>query len=426
MTTFSTAASPQPRLSDQALLERLAAGALAGQLDLELCEDLAQRLLALGQAGAAARWQGWSLVSPDRDRLLKGLGEATFLLLPAAADSVATAPGSRPTGWQTLATHLDQGAPAAVLEAAVREVLLEPLPARALVLSSCDQLLEAGAPQASLSLLARLLAQGEADTALCNRLAWTHRAIDDAGRAELWCRRSLAIEPAQPLMWFQLARVLVDGGVHDEALDCAEAGLRFAPGHPWGLKLRLRSLALVGGWYTYDRLLELQAVPPDQPFMAELASRRPPARAGLARRRPADPPLDLRLRLRGLLRSLEGPVLLVHGRNAEALIWLAAMEVLPRGLEVVPIASRDPLRVAAALSAAGLPVALEHSRHALWQLDQASLVVLERPSGSRLPLQLGRWLHGSALVLAPTGLVNLPQRRSGGLAGWELFRGQLS
>lgn len=419
-TTPTETTSVEAPLSDQALLERLAAGLLAGQFELELCEELAQRLLAQGQAAPAARWQGWSLVPPDRDRLLKGLGEATFLLLPTER---AMSGSAGPTAWQALATHLDEGAAPELLEAAVRAVLAEPLPSRALVLSSCDRLLEAGSPQASLGLLALLLEQGETDTALCNRLAWSHRAINDVGRAELWCRRSLAIETAQPLMWFQLARLLVEGGSHDEGLECAEAGLLFAPSHPWGLKLRARALATVGGWRTFDRLRELQAVPPDETFMAQLASLRPPARTGLARQRPAELPLDLRLRLRGLLRGLKGPALLVHGRSAEALVWLAAMEVLPKGLQVLPVASRDPLRVAENLASAGLAVAAEQSCHALWQLEQADLVVLERPSGRRLPLGLGPWLSSSAMVLAPVGLVRLPDRQIGRLGGWVLFRG---
>ncbi len=413
-------AGAETPLSDQALLERLAAGLLNGPFELELCEQLAQRLLAQGQAGPAARWQGWSLVPPDRERLLKGLGEATLLLL-STQRTISASTG--PTAWQELTRHLDEGAGPAPLAAAVRAALAEPLPTRALVLSSCDRLLAAGSPQASLGLLARLLAQGEPDTALCNRLAWSHRAIDDAGRAELWCRRSLAIETAQPLMWFQLARLLVEGSTHDEALECAEAGLRFAPSHPWGLKLRARALATVGGWRTLERLSELQALPDDEAFMLGLARLRPSARTGLARRRPADPPLDLRLRLRGLLRGLKGPALLVHGRSAEALVWLAAMELLPLGLQVQPVASRDPLRVAETLAAVGLAVTGERSRHALWQLDRADLVVLERPSGCRLPLHLGPWLRSSALVLAPAGLVWLPERQIGRLGGWELFRG---
>jgi hypothetical protein len=56
-------------------------------------------------------------------------------------------------------------------------------------------------------------------------------------------------------------------------------------------------------------------------------------------------------------------------------------------------------------------------------LEQADLVVLERPSGRRLPLRLGPWLSSSALVLAPVGLVRLPDRQIGRLGGWVLFRG---
>ena len=419
-TRSSKPAGLEPPLSDQALLERLAAGLLAGLFELELYEELALRLLAQGEAGPAARWQGWSLVPPNRDRLLKGLGEASFLLLPAER---AISGSTGPTAWQALVTQLDAGAEPALLEAAVRAVLAEPLPTRAVVLPLCDRLLAVGMPQASLGLLVPLLAQGEPDSALCNRLAWSHRAIDDAGRAELWCRRSLAIDRAQPLMWFQLARLLVEGGTHDEGLECAEAGLMFAPSHSWGLKLRARALATAGGWRTLDQLGQVQALPPDEVFMAGLARLRPAARTGLGRQQPLEPPLDLRLRLRGLLRDLKGPVLLVHGRTAEALVWLAAMEVLPMGLQVLPVASRDPLRVTETLAAAGLAVAAERSRHALWQLERADLVVLERPTGCRLPLHLGPWLRRSALVLAPSNLVWLPEREIGRLGGWVLFRG---
>jgi hypothetical protein len=126
--------------------------------------------------------------------------------------------------------------------------------------------------------------------------------------------------------------------------------------------------------------------------------------------------------LRTLLRQVSSPVALVHGRSGDSLQWLLESGIWSEPPELLPVGSRDPLRVQA-LSAGGFSVQPERSVRHLAALDGLELIVVERPPGKHLPLGLGAALRSSALVLAPVGLVLMGDRRLGSHGGWELFAG---
>ncbi len=414
--------------TDQALLERLGHAITAAEPAAADCEALADRLMAAGAAAAAARWRSWSLLPPSMPELLQGLGEAVFLLSEDPPMEVLATTGLG-EGWRHLLAQLDGGAAPEALEHQVGALVAQPLPARELLEDLASRLEDAGAARAALILLQtlwqRLPATLPPEPVLCNRLARLQRRCGDERQAELWCRLSLRVLPAQPLVWFQLAKALLEQGAADEALEGAEAGLAHAPGHPWGLKLRANSLVAMGGWHSLGALERLGGLPADRQFLDHLAPGRQRFARVLERLRPAavSPlPLEARLRLHHRLQDLRGPVLLLHGRGASCLLWLRQMNLWPEALEVQPLASRDPCLVAERLNQAGIRVHPEGTLRQIGELAEApGLLVLERPVAARLPLALGPLLRQGAAILAPVGWLDLPQRPVERHGGWEWF-----
>lgn len=410
-------------IPDQDLLERLAAAAASGTADPDDCEQLAARLTALGASAAAARWRSWGLLAPDGERLRAEIERARRWLAgesSAAQQVVEVAP---PAGWLQLEQRLAEAAGPTELEflawqlrPALTDGAVEPL------LELSQRLVQAGAPRAALVLLDPLMPAGRQEPRIANRLAEVQRACGNGVQAELWSRLSLRVQPRQPFVWFQLARLLLEEGAPDEALGCAEAGLLYAPGQPWGLKLRARALVASRGWWSYDRLAQAGALPEDPQFRAHLEAERARYRrqARLGLRRPAPPGLEERLRLRGLLRPIEAPVLLVHGRSGEPLRWLLEAGVWSQPPPVVPHASRDPLRLVEELTAAGFVVQPEQPLLQLAELGTVGLLVVDRAVGRRLPRLLAEPLRRARLVLAPQGLLALAGRPLLRCAGWEL------
>ena len=429
----STLASSDLASGGLALLERLEASLSQGEPGADDCEALADQLLAIGAGAASARWRSWALLPPVAGTLQRELAEARWLLLGAESAAAAL-----PPQWSELQQRLEGGAPAAELLALVRA-----LPSAAVQPPELEQqwrlewsrrLQRAGAPQAALALLDPWMPEARRQAPLAQQLAELQRQCGQIQQAELWSRISLRLNPQQPLLWFLLARLLLDQGVLDEALQAAETGLEQAPGHPWGLKLRLNSLAAAGGWHSFDRLVQAGALPADPAFVEALAAqrRRYRRRARLGRGTPAPLGLDERLRLRALLRRHDGPVVVLHGRSGAALQWLQQQGVWGELPELQPCGSRDPLRLAAQLTAAGFVVRPEQPLSALAMLQKPAeqpsaeqrpaLLLIERPAGRRLPLPLAALLQQAPLLLAPKGLLRLPQRRLlGQQAGWELF-----
>lgn len=405
---------------EDGLLERLAAALERGEPEPETCEAMADQLLALGAGGAAARWRSWALLPPAAEVLHQGLAEARRLLGGAPEEA-----SPLPPAWSALVQALEAGAPAQRLAALARELrdaAGPAAPAQPQRLELSRRLQRAGAPQAALVLLDPLMPAAVADAVLAQRLAELQRECGNAQQAELWSRLSLRLEPRQPLLWFLLARVLLDQGVLDEALHCAETGLMQAPGHAWGRKLRLNSLAAAGGWHSVAQLCKAGELPADPAYVSGLEAQRRRYRRRLGRAEPPPLGLEARLRLRALLRGQPGPLLLLHGRSGEALQWLQRQGIWSELPEVQPLGSRDPLRLAECLGGAGFRLGPERPLSALAQLSEpAALLVIERPVGRRLPRQLAASLERASLLLAPRGVLRLPQRRLGQHGGWELF-----
>jgi tetratricopeptide (TPR) repeat protein len=409
--------------TDRDLLDRLAAEVLAGEPDPSDCDLLAERLVAVGATAAAARWRTWGMLPAATDQLLEAIGEASLQLLEGGGSLRARSPMSET--WRSLQQRLDEGAPPAELEGWVQRLKDDPTPGKEALMELSQRLLAAEAPRAALAALDPLMREAVVDALLANRLAQVQRACGNTHQGELWSRLSLKAQPDQPLVWFQLARLLLDQGVLDEGLECAEAGLGYAPSHPWALKLRANALATSRGWHTYERLRERGGLPADADFVASLDAERSrfQRRSTLGRRRPEPLALDARLRLRSLLKPVKEPIGLLWARSGEALRWLLEAGAWSTPPEVIPHASRDPFRVAEELTAAGFTVRAERPLRRLNDLERIDLTVIERPPGHRLPLLLGSQLRGPGLVLAPVGLVRLSERCLGRCGGWELFAG---
>ena len=413
--------------SDRDLLERLQASALADGPEAADCEALADRLVATGASALAARWRSWGLLPPEPARLLQGVEDArTHLDEGGLEHGNGRGEPPLPESWRALQQRIADGASAQELEQEVRQRSEEPLPDRDARLEMGEQLLAAGAPRAALLTLDPLMREAPGDGPLCKRLAGVQRACGNAHQAELWSRLSLRADPNQPLLWFQLARLLLDQQVIDEALECAETGLGMAQAHPWGLKLRANCLLASRGWHTYGLLRERGALP-DDPTFVEALNRQMQAWEKRSHRSaagtPPPLPLDARLQLRTLLRATAGPVVLIHGRSGAALRWLLDGGAWTEPPEVLPLASCDPLRVAASLGAGRFSLQPERPLRELRAVREVGMIVLERPPGRWLPRVLAERLHSKTLLLAPLGLVRLAERRLGRHGGWELFAG---
>jgi len=415
---------------DQALLEQLADDLPEEEL-LGLCGRLADRLLREGWTAEAARWRTFSLVPSSVDERRGALDQARRRLEgpPPAPGLEALTPADLPPGWRDLLEHLRAQPTTPVPVELLRTALAGEAPAEAVQLGMADLCLALDHDGVAELLLRRLAARTGLEPPACNRLGVTAFRRGDAWQAERWFRTSLRQEVAQAVVWFELARVLRLQRQHDEALEAAEAGLGYAPGHPWGLKLRVRILLEVGGWRTLQVLEELGATPDDDE-LRQACSRSPLARLQ-AWRRPAPPApgLAVRLPLRQRLQAV-GRLEVIHGRRLAPLLWARSHDLLPAGLPVQPWASRDPVAVKERLEEAGL---VPETERGLWSAEttppveppagRQRLVLLERGRDRLLTLVLGSgWLPG-AWLLQPVGLtlpapgVEVVLRQQ----GWELL-----
>ena len=418
-----------PGHDDQALLEALALPLAAGEPPRpDHCEALADRLMLAGAGAAAARWRSWALLPPAPSQLLAALGEATFVLCEPA--------GEQHGAWAPLIAALDQNPTPQALDALVVSALQAKavLPPLDVVEAVVGRLEQAGAPRAALRLLEVMWLEqrqlGVNAPALCNRMARLWRQLGDLYQAELRFRLSLEQLPEQQLVWFQLAKLLLDQREPERALSCAEQGLHCYPGHDWGLKLRVHALRAMGGWASL-RLLQQQGLwPADADLGAALSrelDRADERNRRLQRWAGRVGPVggqDLQS-LAGELGAKGGAVVVLQGRRAQPVTWLARQGVWPADRRVQPVASRDPWQVREALMAAGCVVAEELPLTEVRLGPRPALVVLERPWQGALPLELGPWMRDPEVAwLAPAGWLQPAAHQLRWCeAGWRLWVG---
>ena len=380
---------------------------------LELCEQLANSLLGIGAAGPAARWRTLSIVGPSLTQLAPAL-EHTRQELRALGLSQPSDPPEQQAGQQ----------PQDLLAVVHRALAAEAgLPHAAVVADWVRSLLAAGYDAAALALLERQARSSELRQEHCNAVASLLLQLGQSWQAERWLCTSLTHNRRQPRPWFQLARLLLDQGVLDEALEAVQQGLSIDPGSNWGRNLRARILLIGGSWRSYDRLAaNADALPANQPAQLELQRLRGRwARGGFGSGSPLSLPLPQRLQLRRLLPA-EGLVVLLHGHHADPLCWLLEQGVLSEGMAVQPLASREPLLMAEKLAAAGFRARSEQPAALMKQLaaedgEPVELMVLQRPWSASLPTSLGGLLPRTKCLLSPAGMLAPPQFAL--LAAWQ-------
>ena len=245
-------------------------------------------------------------------------------------------------------------------------------------------------------------------------------------RAEWWYRTSLHQVPSQHMVWFPLAKVLLWQEAWDEALWAAEQGLRLSPGHPWGLKLRLQALRASGALDTLGRLAAVGGLPDGEeetPFLEAMAARKRRVESLASRPAPPDLPMVEKIRLRGLMARRPPLWIVLHGRSAGPLAVARAAGLLPEGLHLQPIASRDPLALRDSLKDFPVEIEAEEPCPVLQELRNIALVVIHRPHRRSLPRALIKLLHDGVPFLAPAGWM-LPSAGHVRLlhhCGWELW-----
>ena len=378
-----------------------------------LCEQLANSLLGIGATGQAARWRTLAIVGPSLTQLAPAL-EHTRQELRALGLSQPSDPAEQQAGQL----------PQDLLKAAHRALAAEAaLPHAGLVADWARSLLAAGDGAAALALLERQARSSELHPEHCNAVASLLLQLGQAWEAERWLCTSLTNNRRQPRPWFQLARLLLDQGVLDEALEAVQQGLSIDSESDWGRNLRARILLTGGSWRSYDSLVaNADALPANQPAQLELQRLRGRwARGGFGAGLQLSLPLPQRLELRRLLPA-EGLVVLLHGHHADPLCWLLEQGVLREGMAVQPLASREPLLMAERLAAAGFSARSEQPAVLMKQLaaeagEPVELMVLQRPWSAGLPISLGGLLPRLKRLLTPAGLLTPPQFAP--LATWE-------
>ena len=371
-----------------------------------LCEQLANSLLGIGATGPAARWRTLSIVGPSPTQLAPALDHTRQEL--------------RAFGLSSPSDPAEQD----LLTAAHRALAAEAaLPHAGLVADWARSLLAAGDGAAALALLERQARSSELRPEHCNAVASLLLQLGQGWQAERWLCTSLTHNRRQPRPWFQLARLLLDQGVLDEALEAVQQGLSIDAESDWGRNLRARILLTGGSWRSYDSLVaNADALPANQPAQLELQRLRGRwARGGFGSGSLLSLPLPQRLELRRLLPA-EGLVVLLHGHHADPLCWLLEQGVLREGMAVQPLASREPLLMAERLAAAGFSARSEQPAALMKQLaaekgEPVELMVLQRPWSAGLPISLGGLLPRVKRLLAPAGLLTPPQFAP--LAAWQ-------
>lgn len=417
-------------MSDRALLEAIAQPLAAGELpSAEACEAVADRLMLAGAGGAAARWRSWALLPPEHEQLLAALGEATFVLCEPEDDDQAA--------WAPVLSALEHPASAETLDALVSTALQAAggLPPLEVAEGLVGRLEQAGAARAALRMLEVMWLEqrsfGLTAPALCNRMGRLWRQLGDPYQAELRFRLSLDQVPEQPLAWFQLAKVLLEQGLPDRALFCAEQGLLGHPGHDWGLKLRIHALRAMGGWASLEALQQQGLWPADLELCAaverDLAAARIKEQRARRLRAQAAPPVSEELRQwAAAISARPGPLVLLQARSGAAVGWLIQTGLWPADRRVQPVASRDPWRVRQELLEAGASVGDEQQLVDACSATKPVAVVLSRAAHGALPLALKPWLDDPAITwIAPTGLVRPPAAPPAWRgAGWMAWGGR--
>jgi len=130
-----------------------------------------------------------------------------------------------------------------------------------------------------------------------------------------------------------------------------------------------------------------------------------------------------KIRLRTLLCDRPPCWAVLHGRSAGPLAMARDAELLPEGLEIHPIASRDPLALRACLSDYRLDLRAEEPLPVIPSLPPLGLVVIHRSQRRSLPRALSLLLRDRVPVLAPAGWVHPSTGHTRLLVhcGWELW-----
>lgn len=382
-------------------MEELLKAVKTEPVQAEAFEAVADHLMGLGYAALAARWRSWALLPPEASQR------------DAAVDD--------------LRRHLVSGArePGALLSA---ENGAETDPE--LLLREAQGLLEGGHAEAARVAITRLARLTGLPPALCHQAGQLAREAGEPAEAERWFRTGLRQAPGQPLPWFALARVLLDLEAADEALAAAEQGLQLAPGHRWGRNLRMLALERCGAGCTLVRLAEAGGLPdlPRTTGVVEGWARR--LRRLERCRWPQVPPLPLGVRLELHRRLASRPPLwvMLHGHGAGPLALARSADLLPQGLRVQPLASRDPFGLRQSLEGFPLELLAEKPARVLSRLPPLGLAIVHRRAQRTLPHRLRDLLESDVPLLAPVGLFSAEALRIGvpkqiwlRHGGWELF-----
>ena len=371
-----------------------------GEMDQPSFSGLADCLMAAGMAAEASRCRAWGLLEPSEAEWKQALRQwdsvfrdDVFRESDESLNQTGTGPSSGP-----VTPNQDPGQ-------------TELLQIQALV----DQ----GRLQEACDKLGRLSHQQGLPPNLCNRMAMLLAQKGDAWEAERWYRTSLASQIQQPQTWFGLAANLLDQHVADEALEACQIGLELNPSHPWGLKLRQRTLIELKAGFALEQLqLDHQLPFPMDPETLEALKQEP---------RLVELNLSLpdRLAWRHALRKRSSTIWTIGLQSPAILERLASQELFGSDLRIMAFGCANPERFQQSLASLSFHLDAFAPTYQLSQcLEKPGLAIIGLLKQSCCPLALAACLsnHAISLFVRESEIMDPPGRqRLLEKAGWTLW-----
>ena len=376
-----------------------------GDLDQPSFSGLADCLMAAGMAAEASRCRSWGLLEPPESEWKQALRQWDSSFQEAAFQDPS---------FQDSHQSLDQPGP----EPSSKPAAPSRDPEQTELLH-IQALVDQGRLQEACDHLGQLSHQLGLPPNLCNRMAMLLEQKGDAWESERWYRTSLSSQTQQPQAWFALAANLLSQNVADEALEASQLGLELHPRHPWGLKLRQRSLTELKAGFDLEQLQREDQLPfPIDPETLE-ALKQEPSWGDF------NVSLPQRLAWRHALRKSSSTVWTIGLQSPTILERLASLELFGSDLRVMAFGCANAERFHQSLASLSFHLDAFGPTYQMRQcLEQPGLAIIGLPKQNCCPLALATCLNNPAIaLLVRDGEIMEPpgRHRLLDVAGWSLW-----
>jgi len=341
-----------------------------GDMSQPSFSDLADCLMAAGMAAEASRCRAWGLLEPPELEWKEAIREwnSVFQEADKSLGQACSEPNTNPASTSRDPEQIE--------------------------LMQVKALVDQGRLQEACDQLGRLSHQKGLPPNLCNRMAMLLEQKGDFWESESWYRTSLSSQTQQPSAWFALAANLLNQHVADEALEASQIGLELHPRHPWGLKLRQRSLMELKAGFDLDQLQIDQQLPfPIDPETLEALKQEPSwSEFNLS--------LPERLAWRHALRKSSSTVWTISLQSPAILERLASLELFGSDLRVMAFGCANAERFHQSLASLSFHLDAFGPTYQMRQcLAEPGLAIIGLSKQNCCPLALATCLNNPAIAL---------------------------